>query len=74
MLKLIFRAGKDLYQSPEVQKFLNGISTKELQSERVIFQKGSLRKVINHCNCYTINFILGEIRRGRMYSRNKRIK
>lgn len=59
MLKLIFRAGKDLiklYQSPEVQKFLNGISTKELQSGRVIFQKGSLRKVINHCNCYTIYF------------------
>ena len=40
----------------EVQKFLNSISTKELQPERGIFQQGSLRKVIyHHNNCYTSN-------------------
>ena len=35
----------NLYYSPEVQRFLNGLPVKELQSDKEIYKHGTLRKV-----------------------------
>ena len=54
---LQYRAGEDLvklYNSPEVQRFLNGLPMKELQSSKEIYQHGVLRKVYRSSIATTI--------------------
>ena len=36
-----------IYNSLEVQRFLNGLPVKQLQSSKEIYQHGTLRKVTN---------------------------
>ncbi len=45
---LICRAGTDLvdlYKLPAVQAYLNGLPSKELHSDKSLYQHGTLRKV-----------------------------
>ena len=52
----ISRSGEDLitlFNTPAIQQYLNGIPARETQSEKHIYQPGTLRKVL-----YIILYIL----------------
>ncbi len=47
---------KDLYSSPQVQSYLNGVPPHELFKEKQIYQCGELRKVFIYANICDIYY------------------